>query len=120
MNEQEARDEGTVAAVKPPALSAQWAFWGEDLPPLTGKANGRTLTIRPRELTVHSRRPDLSDLSVYIEGTTIKANGDDGQHRRTHVFSTRPSFDEPTLDALPAWARAYVDHARVVLAPPTA
>ncbi|MDF2990260.1 MAG: hypothetical protein K0S37_774 [Microbacterium sp.] len=102
--------------IKAPTLSAKWDLWGEELPVVTRKVNGRTLTIRPRELSIHASRADLSDLSVHIQGTTIKANGSDGQHRRSHSFYASPFFDGwPTLDDLPAWARPYLEYARGVL-----
>jgi hypothetical protein len=106
-----------MSTIKTPTVRVEWSLWKEEMPVVTRKVNGRTLTVRPRELRVSSSRTDLSDLSVYIEGTTIKANGSDGQHRRGHGFHAKPYFaGEATLEDLPAWARPYLDRARAILA----
>jgi hypothetical protein len=94
-----------------PHISFEWDV--ADMPSVSRRVHNRRLSIQPRKLTVHTRGRQ-GDLSVYIEGDTIKANGERGQHRRTIGWSENPSewFPQADFRDLPAWAVPFLHAVR--------
>lgn len=92
-----------------PVVRYEWTLDG--CPPLSLVRNGRRLTIRPGQVRVVL---DRSGWCVYIEGLTIKANGDYGQHRRVHWFDENPPTwsEGASLADLPGWAEKYLAYAQ--------
>ena len=97
-----------------PHISFEWEV--SDMPSVTRRVNDRRLSISPRKITVHTRGRK-GDLSLYIEGNTVKANGHPGQHRRTIGWAENPSewFPQPDFRDLPAWAVPFLHAARARL-----
>lgn len=93
-----------------PIIKYEWSVAGR--PPLSRIQHGRRLTIDPGKVTVTF---DRSGPIVYIEGRTIKANGDYGQHRRAHWFEDSPPewSGAAHMTELPYWAVALLNHARL-------
>lgn len=98
-----------------PSITFEWDV--VDMPSVTRRVNGRRLSITPRRVRVHTRRRP-GDLSLYIDGNTIKANGFPGQHRRTISWGEDPaqSWAHADFSDLPPWAIPFLEEARSLLA----
>lgn len=87
-----------------------------DLPHLTQLQNGRRVKIKPQRMTISAGRwAEPGVLDVYIEGATVKANGNEGQHRRGIAFhdNVRHWNDATTrMSELPEWAEARLERVR--------
>jgi len=86
-------------------------------PDVEQKPSGeRLLRVRPRVLSV-SRSRYREGLAVYIEGRQVRLDGELGPHNRAVSYDTEePSYRKPDpalrTEAMPEWARPYLEQAQ--------
>lgn len=91
-------------------------FWHVDgLPLIEQKRHGRRVRIDPREVRIIANKGrDGGNLTVYIEGQTVRMNGTPGQQRRLIAYSDQLDrfFPGELMRELPAEYQGFLAAAR--------
>lgn len=95
-------------ALRAAVVHYQWQL--ESMAPLQQINYGRRVTINPRSIKISTFRRE--GLYVYIEGRTIRRDGQPGATNRAVVFMDEPRDGEQDMSKLPIEYHPYLTAAR--------